>query len=120
MSFLLKRFFVIISALAVALFSHYFLDAWQWLNIIPWALISLLVGSTSISRKDAIYNGAFFGYFLSLFYLFSNYSGKEDMVSIFKLIAVVLAVSLVGAIGGTTLSIIGNMIKKKFNKTSQR
>lgn len=113
---LLKRFLVILSALAAALFSRYFLYAWQWHNIIPWALISFIVGLISINRKDSIYNGALFGYFLSLFYLFSDYAGKEDIVSITKLIAVVLAISLVGAIGGTTASVIGNMLKKRFQK----
>lgn len=116
MNILLKRFFVVLSALAVALFSRYIIYSWQAYNIIPWALISFVIGLISISKKDAIYNGVLFGYFMSSFYLFSDYAGKKDTVSIFRLIAVVLAVSLVGAIGGAILSIIGNMLRKKIHK----
>lgn len=116
MTLLLKWGPSIILAAIVGLFSQYVLKSWQWLNIIPWALICFIIGTINRSRKEAILKAAIFGYVTSSSYLFYDYAGKTDITSILRLISVVLSVSLAGMGGGILCSALGNLFGRKFKR----
>jgi len=103
------------AAIGLSFLSNYYIKGWY--NIIPWAIAALLIGYFSGSRRDAIINGAIFGYFLFLFYILLGYGGKTDAGSIMKFIAFNILFSLVGAIAGMIGAFIGNWLKGKIVRT---
>jgi len=84
-----------------------------WFTIIPWVAVTLFAGYFSRTRRRSLVNGAVFGYFLFLAYLFIGYRGKTDISSAFHFALFNLAFSLVGAGAGAFGSYIGHWLKTK-------
>jgi hypothetical protein len=114
MALTFKRFMIIISAIALAIFSLFFLKGWY--NVVPWALGSIIAGYFSFSRKDIIINGCLFGYFLFVFYILIGYNGKADPKSILNIFVFSSLFSLIGAIAGIIGAFAGNYLRKKLKK----
>ena len=84
-----------------------------WYNVIPWAIIAIGVGYFSKTRNSAFINGAIFGYFLFLAYIFIGYQGKTDNDSVLKFLLFDFGFSLVGAVVGLVGGFGGFLMKKK-------
>ena len=112
----MRRLAIVITGVVVGLASYYFLLSLAWFNVMPWAIVTLIIGYLSNGRKDIILNGGLFGYTLFVVYILIGYEGKMDAESIRKILSFSLLFSLVGAAAGIIGAFIGNFIKKKLNK----
>lgn len=82
-----------------------------WYNIVPWAVAALSTGFFSKCRQGSLINGAIFGYFLFMAYIWLGYQGKTDEASILHFILFDLAFSLVGAMAGSIGARLGYVIR---------
>lgn len=98
----------------VGLATYYLM--YGWYDIFPWAIVALIIGYTSKSRRDSIINGAIFGFFLFLVYIYVGYKGKTDTSAMIKFILFDILFSLVGAGAGIIGAFIGFWFKQKFRK----
>ncbi len=109
-----SKILAIISGIVLAIISYHFISG--WITLIPWAMIAILTGYLSLTKKDAIINGILFGYFLFLTYILIGYDGKMDSNGIRRIILFSIAFSLVGGAAGFIGSAIGYMVKKKMKR----
>ena len=110
-----RPFIVILLASLTAYGSYLLLFRWGWLNLIPWALITLLLGYISDSRKEAIIHGILFGYFLFFVYLIVGYDGKTGIVSMLRFLGFAAGFSVLGAIAGWIGTLIGRFLRKRIS-----
>ncbi len=115
------RFIITITAILLGFASHfvsrYITEIFfrvGWLNTLPWIIAVLYIGYLSSNKKEIIINGALFGYFLFLAYMFFGYGGKPDIENISKMTFFALLFSLVGGIAGVVGAFIGNLLKRNF------
>lgn len=76
--------------------THAFLIGW-W-NIIFWGLAGVGIGLFVNGKKKVMWTGLAYGFFLSVSFLFSGFSGTPDKLLIFTLFSIFL--SIIGAFGG--------------------
>ena len=86
-----------------------------WGNVIFWGLMGVTLGYFVIGKREVICNGALFGFFLSISFLFSGFQGASDKFLPFTLFS--LALSIVGIGGGTASVFIGGWLREKYNKS---
>jgi hypothetical protein len=110
METIIKKLIIGLSAVLVGSTTYYFM--YGWYDVFPWAIVALIIGYTSKSRRDGMINGGIFGYFLFLVYIYLGYKGKTDVSSIFHFVLFDSLFSLVGAVAGIVGTIIGNWLKK--------
>ncbi|HTD42257.1 MAG TPA: DUF6518 family protein [Mucilaginibacter sp.] len=103
-----------LSGALLGLISYYFF--YGWYDVFPWAIAALIIGYTSKDRRGSIINGAIFGYFLFLVYIFAGYKNKTGTSGFIYFIIFNLFFSLVGSIAGIVGSFIGNWFKQKFGR----
>jgi hypothetical protein len=107
---LTAKLLILMAAIGLSFLSCYCIKGWY--NIIPWTIGALLTGYFSHTRRDAIMNGAIFGYFLFLVYILLGYGGKIDVASIIKFTAFNVLFSVLGAIAGFVGAFMGNWLKR--------
>jgi len=100
---------------AVGIVTYYFM--YGWYDVFPWAVVALIIGYTSNSRRDSIINGAIFGYVLFLVYIFLGYKNKTGIEGMIRFILFDMLFNLVGAICGAVGAYLGNLVKKRFGKS---
>ncbi len=76
--------------------------------LIAWALIGILLGIFCASRRSALLNGAVYGFALAYVFMVAGYNGQDPIHT--KLLPFVIF-GIVGALGGSTLAIIGLFVK---------
>ena len=74
--------------------------------LIPWAIIGLIIGFVSSSKKAALINGAVYGFVLSYVFMVHGYTGKDPLSS--KLLPF-FAFGIFGAICGLVLALAGRL-----------
>jgi hypothetical protein len=109
-----KRLLPGLSGVLLGLISYYYF--YGWYDIFPWAVVALLVGYISKDRRDSLINGAIFGYFLFLVYIFAGYKNKTGTSGFINFILFDLFFSVVGALAGIIGSFIGNWVKRRFGR----
>jgi len=100
---------------AVGIVTYYFM--YGWYDVFPWAVVALIIGYTSNSRRDSIINGSVFGYVLFLVYVFLGYKNKTGIEGMIRFVVFDMLFSLVGAICGAVGAYLGNLVKKRFGKS---
>jgi len=108
----MKKIIIGLFGVLIGLITFYFM--YGWYDVFPWAVAVLIIGYTSKSRRSSIINGAIFGYFLFLVYIFAGYRGKTDAGSMIKFILFDMLFSLVGSLACAVGAFVGNWIKGKF------
>jgi hypothetical protein len=81
-----------------------------WWNILFWGAAGIVIGFFARGRKEIMWSGLYFGFFLSLSFLFSGFQGTPDKLPVFSLFAIFL--SIIGALGGWLAVFLGSKIKK--------
>jgi len=109
-----EKLLVGIAGVLLGIISYYLINGWY--NTIPWAIIALAIGYFSKSRNNSLINGAIFGYFLFLAYIFIGYQGKTDTHSVLKFVLFDFAFSLIGAVVGMAGGFGGFLTKRDGRK----
>ncbi len=81
--------------------------------LIPWALVSLVVGYFSKTQKEMLVNGFVFGFFASFFFMFKGYAGVDPVITKSPFFA---ALGGFGGVCGLVLAFIGSLVKKIVKK----
>ncbi len=81
----------------------------SWLALVPWGIVGIAIGYFSGGKKQGIWAGAFYGFFLCVSFLIAGFKGS----SFVRLIPLLIAMGLLGKLSGLVLGIIGNWIKNK-------
>ena len=83
----------------------------SWIALLPWGAAGLVIGALARGRRRALMSGALYGFFLCAAFLIAGFKGQ----SIAKFSGLLIALSLLGALCGLILGLIGNWIKSKLN-----
>ncbi len=81
--------------------------------LLPWALVSLVIGVFSVGNKSAIINGSVFGFAAAFMFMISGYAGQAAIVTRLLPFAIL---GLVGAIYGLVFSFVGNVIYRRIRR----
>ena len=101
---------IVILAILLAIISYYVFVG--WFNVVPWAIVVLIIGYTCSRNRDAVVKGSLFGYFLFITYILIGYKGNMDDSGIIKIVLFSIFFSLVGAVAGAIGSLIGYFIRR--------
>ncbi|MEA2765052.1 MAG: hypothetical protein QOK07_1456 [Gemmatimonadaceae bacterium] len=80
-------------------------------SLIPWGLVAAALGFWG-SRRDALRNGAVYGFSLSFAFLAADYNGTSSLASRFPFFVIL---ALFGAVLGLALSALGYYLKLRFS-----
>jgi len=86
----------------------------SWISLLPWCIVGLAIGSVILTKKESVINGLFYGFSLTATFLITGFNGTEDKILSFSLFLIFL--SLIGAICGAILTLLGYLLKKKLKK----
>ncbi len=88
---------------------------WEsWYSLIPWSIGGLLVGFVGGGKGRTFWAGCAYGAFLAASFLATGFHGAASMILPFMIFSLVL--SVIGAICGAFLAIIGNFVRKYFKR----
>ena len=101
---------VVLGIIAGILSTHVLLIGWG--NLIFWGIVGIVIGFFVIGRREVIWTGALFGFFLSISFLLSGFQGASEKLLLFVLLS--LALSVVGMGGGIASVFAGNWLRRKY------
>ena len=78
--------------------------------LIIWTIIGTVIGYTTQGRRNAVANGAVFGFLLSYVFMVAGYTGKDPVST--KLLPFIIF-GLVGAVCGGCLGLFGHVIHSR-------
>ena len=81
-------------------------------SLFLWALGGLFLGLFAHGNKQAIWNGAYYGFFLSVSFLYSRFGGTQDQILGYSIL--VLGLSILGILGGLVTTLLGSKLKVFF------
>src|SRR5260221_3218905 len=90
-----------------------FLFVGSYLNLLPWGLGALIVGWYGKSKKEALCNGAVYGFALSFVFMLVGYSRARSVITVMPFFALL---GLFGALCGAILGLLGFFLRRHFNK----
>jgi hypothetical protein len=77
--------------------------------LIIWALVGLLLGFLSATRRTAIASGAIFGFIVSFMFMVAGYTGEAPVYTHFLPF---VALGIFGGICGLILATVGQLLKR--------
>ena len=101
----------ILSGAVLAYLSARVLLQGSWLNLIPWAVAGLIVGTFCATRKQALVAGGLFGFVLTACFMIFGFQGTSSQVPGLTFFTTILAV--IGAGCGMMLTLIGRWAKAR-------
>ncbi len=78
--------------------------------LLPWGIVSFIIGTVSTNKKWATANGAVFGFVASFVFMLSGYDGHTALFTRFVPFAII---GLFGAICGLVLSLLGHVVYRR-------
>lgn len=108
----MKKPLITLLALLLGVAGATALASWNWINLIPWTLLALLIGRFSSSRKGAAWNGTLYGYLLFLAFILAGYRGAMTVPGWTRITLFALFFSLIGAALGALGAFIGSLFRK--------
>jgi fucose 4-O-acetylase-like acetyltransferase len=103
-------FFSAALGIACGLASQSSFLAGQWANLILWGIAGVLLGLFTNGRRVMIWAGITYGVCLSIAFLLSGFQGSADKLPGF--LALTLALSVIGAIGGLVTVFVGSRLRQ--------
>lgn len=86
-------------------------------SMILWGTAGIVVGFFTKEKKEILWFGVLYGFFLSIVFLYSRFGGTLDKVAAYSLL--VLGLSVGGCAGGLLMVFIGSRFKKILRKTNK-
>ena len=83
------------------------------LILLPWALVSIVIGVASIGKKAPLINGSAFGFVAAFTFMVSGYDGQPAVIT--RLLPFVV-LGLVGAVYGLIFSLAGNAVYRRIRR----
>lgn len=83
------------------------------LSLIPWGICGVLIGFGTKSKKEALQQGAVYGFFLAFIFMVSGYEGSTSIITKFPFFALL---GIVGSICGICLTLLSNFLSHLFTK----
>lgn len=83
--------------------------------LFTWTAVSILLGYFSGDRRQAVINGALFGFFASFFFMVHGYNGTATLISRTPFFALL---GVFGGVCGFVLGAIGFYLHRFFQKKS--
>lgn len=83
------------------------------ISLLPWGIVGLGVGLFSRSKREALFNGASYGFVLTFIFMLSGYSGMRPVFSVMPFFALL---GLFGALCGGILGVVGNVLRQFIRK----
>lgn len=105
----MKLFVSIVSGVILGIIGSRYLFVGSWLSLIPWGIVGLLIGSFCVSKKEAIINGAVYGFVLSFVFMWAGYAGSAPVVTRIPFFSIL---GIFGSVCGLILALIGNALRK--------
>jgi uncharacterized membrane protein (UPF0136 family) len=81
--------------------------------LIPWALVNLVIGAFSKTKKVAIMNGAVYGFALAYVFMLAGYNGEAPVST--KILPFIIF-GVIGAMCGAALALVSFVIRNNFNR----
>lgn len=96
--------------IACGLASQSSLLAGQWLNLVLWGIVGVVLGIFTNERRMIVWAGILYGFSLSVSFLLAGFQGSADKLPGFLLLTLVL--SVVGAMGGLVTVFVGSRLRR--------
>lgn len=100
----------IILAILLALIGSRYIFVGSYLNLIDWGIAGLCIGYISSHKKNAVINGAIYGFILGFIFIVDGYKGAAPLLS--RLLIFVI-IGIICALFGAVLSMVGNILKSE-------
>jgi hypothetical protein len=107
-----------LTAFFLGALSARFLFIGSWLSLIPWVIAGLLCGTWASNKKQALKNGATYGFVLPVAFMLTGYNGAYSLQKLLPLFILSLILGVIGIGCGLVLAWIGTIIRKGYNKTN--
>lgn len=111
----MKLILSIILGYILAIIASKMLFVGSFLTLLPWGLVGLATGIYAKSNKEAIINGAAYGFVLSFIFMASGYTGTQPLATRLPFFVIL---GLFGALCGIFLGFTGHFIKRVRKHTS--
>ncbi len=99
-----------LAGIACGLVSQSSFLAGQWLNLVLWGIVGIVLGVFTNGRRAIVWAGILYGFCLSISFLISGFQGSADKLPAF--LALTLALSVVGVIGGLVTVFVGSLLRR--------
>jgi hypothetical protein len=81
-----------------------------WYSVVPWGLVVLAIGFWC-SKRQSLYAGALYGFFLCFSFMIAGYNGTSSLVSRLPFF---ILIGLFGAVCGIAVSVTGYFLRVRF------
>ena len=110
---MLKLLVVIVVGALLGVLGARYLFVGSWVSLILWGLVGLALGLWCRSRREALINGAVYGFVISFVFMLAGYAGEASIISRIPFFAIL---GLVGAVCGLVLGFLGFWMKRFFRR----
>jgi hypothetical protein len=100
---MIKIILSIMAGVILGFLSARYIFVGSWLSLVPWAIVGLVVGYWS-GKRQAIINGAMYGFAIAFTFMVAGYSGSASLISRVPFFAIL---GFIGAVCGAALGFIG-------------
>jgi hypothetical protein len=114
--FMKKLLVAIVVGAILGFTSSRFLFVGSWLSLIPWGIAGLALGAWC-ERREALIDGAVYGFVIAFVFMLSGYSGSASMISRVPFFVII---GVVGAVCGLVLGFLGYMVKEFLTRGKRR
>ena len=85
-----------------------------WINLVFWGAVGVGLGGFISQKREVLWCGGLFGFFLTISFLFTGFQGTSDKLLVFSILAAGL--SLAGILGGIVSVYLGCWLRRRFRK----
>jgi Na+(H+)/acetate symporter ActP len=112
----MKLLVAILVGAALGLIGARYVFVGSWLSLIPWASAGLAIGWWAKQLRQAMLNGAVYGFVLSFVFMIAGYTGSAALISRLPFFAILGAF---GGVCGLVLGLVGAWVRGRLEKTGR-
>jgi hypothetical protein len=108
-----SRWVGIFAGVICGLLSTHSVLSGSWFNILFWGVAGAILGFFVPERREVLWSGGLYGFFLSISFLFFGFQGSSDKIVGFAVFSLIL--SVVGIAGGIASVFIGSWVRRRLS-----